>query len=74
MAITKTVDSKSLSIRVNVGEDDKGNAKFANRTYSNIKEEALDQDIYTVAEAISKVLADPATGGFFLNTKEMIQG
>ena len=72
MASLKTFESKTLSIEVENGVDKDGNPKYRKKNFSNIKEEAVLDNIYAVAEAISPLL-NANTGNYFINETSLIQ-
>ncbi len=72
MANVKTFHSKTLSIEVESGVDKDGNPKYRKKNFSNIKEDAILENIYTIAEAISPILSSD-TGDYFINETSMIQ-
>ena len=56
MAVTKVIDSTSLSIEVQKGVDKAGDPIYSKKTFANVKTDATSQNIYDVAEAIKGVL------------------
>jgi hypothetical protein len=46
------VDSR-LRLRFEVGQDEQGNPRYSTRTYSGVKPEADDQDVYDIAVVLS---------------------
>lgn len=56
MAVTKVIDSTSLSIEVQKGVDKAGDPIYSKKTFANVKTDATTQNIYDVAEAIKDVL------------------
>lgn len=56
MAVTKVIDSTSLSIEVQKGVDKAGDPIYTKKTFANVKTDAAVQNIYDVAEAIKAVL------------------
>ncbi len=72
MANVKAFEATTLSIEVEDGVDSNGDPKYKKKSFSNIKEEAVLENIYTVAEAISIVL-DANTGNYYINETSRIQ-
>lgn len=66
MAVTKVIDSTSLSIEVKSGTDAKGVDTYAKKSFTNIRNGVDQQSAYDVAEAIKAVLSEP-TRAYFLN-------
>ncbi|WP_026887563.1 DUF1659 domain-containing protein [Clostridium beijerinckii] len=66
MAVTKVIDSTSLSIEVKSGTDEKGAATYSKKSFANIRNGVDEQSAYDVAEAIKAVLSEP-TRTYFLN-------
>ena len=54
MAMYPVEQPSSLKIRLDLGTED-GKAKTRSRTYSNVKVDATDQDVYDVANAITEL-------------------
>lgn len=66
MAVTKSIQTTSLSIEVQKSVDKAGDPIYAKKTFSNVKTDAAPEDIYDVAEAIKGVL-DSKTRDCFIN-------
>jgi hypothetical protein len=66
MAVTKLIQTASLSIEVQSGTDAAGDPTFSKKTFSNVKTDAAPQNIYEIADAIKGVLEAP-TRDFFVN-------
>jgi hypothetical protein len=66
MAVTKSIETASLSIEVQSGTDKAGDAIFSKKTFSNVKTDALVQNVYDVAEAIKGVM-EAKTRDYFIN-------
>ncbi len=66
MAVTKTIDSVSLSIEVQKGVDLAGDPTYTKKTFSGIKADATPENIYAIADAIKGVL-EASTRDFFIN-------
>ncbi|OOM67798.1 DUF1659 domain-containing protein [Clostridium sp. BL-8] len=56
MAVTKVLNSASLSIEVQKDVDKAGDPIYAKKTFSNVRIDADAQNVYEVAEAIKLVL------------------
>lgn len=54
MPVTSTVKRTRLQMKMNTGTDDKGNAIIRSKSYSNVKVDALDEDIYSVGLALAR--------------------
>ncbi|MVX65937.1 DUF1659 domain-containing protein [Clostridium chromiireducens] len=66
MAVTKTIDSVSLSIEVQKSVDKAGDPIYAKKTFSGIKTDAIPENIYAVADAIKDVM-EASTRDYFIN-------
>ncbi|WP_017210270.1 DUF1659 domain-containing protein [Clostridium beijerinckii] len=66
MAVTKTIDSVSLSIEVEKGLDKTGDPIYTKKTFSGIKTDATPENIYAVADAIKAVM-EANTRDYFIN-------
>lgn len=66
MAVTKLIQTASLSIEVQSGTDAAGDPTFAKKTFSNVKTDALPQNVFDIAEAIKGVL-EASTRDYFVN-------
>lgn len=56
MAVNKTVESTSISIEVQNGQDKAGDPTFAKKTFPNVKEDSDLQAVYDVADAIKNIM------------------
>ena len=56
MAVNKAVESTSISIQVQNGQDKVGDPTFAEKTFSNVKEDSDLQAVYDVADAIKNIM------------------
>ncbi|WP_270566793.1 DUF1659 domain-containing protein [Clostridium beijerinckii] len=66
MAVTKTIDSVSLSIEVQKALDKAGDPIYAKKTFSGIKTDATPENVYAIADAIKGVL-EADTRDYFIN-------
>lgn len=66
MAVTKQIETTSLSIEVQKGLDKAGDAIYTKKTFSNVKTDVAPENAYAVAAAIKNVLS-ANTKSFFLN-------
>lgn len=66
MAVSKSLQTTSLSIEVQSGTDKAGDAVYTKKTFSNVKTDAAAQDIYDVAEAMKAVMS-VKTRDYFVN-------
>jgi len=58
MAVSKIVNGTSLSIEVQKGTDKAGAPIYTKKTFSNLRNDVVEQNAYDVAEAIKAVLAE----------------
>ena len=56
MPVNKAVESTSISIEVQNGQDKAGGPTFAKKTFSNVKEDSDLQAVYDVADAIKNIM------------------
>lgn len=56
MAVNKSVESTSISIEVQNGQDKAGDPTFSKKTFSNVKSDADLQAVYDVADAIKNIM------------------
>ena len=66
MAVTKQIETTSLSIEVQKGEDKAGDAIYTNKSFSNVRTDVSPENAYAVADAIKGVLS-ASTRSYFLN-------
>lgn len=66
MAITRSIETASLSIEVQSGTDKAEDTIYSKKTFSGAKTDAPVQNVYDVAEAIKGVM-ESSTRDFFIN-------
>ena len=66
MAVTKKIETTSLSIEVQKGVDKSGDAIYTNKSFSNVRTDVSPENAYAVADAIKGVLS-ASTRSYFLN-------
>ncbi len=66
MAINKVVNSTSMAVEIQTSVDKAGDPVFTKKSFSNIRNDANEQSVYDVAEAIKDILS-PATRSTLLN-------
>ena len=71
MAIKRLVASTSLQLEVQHGVDSDGNPKYTKKSFSGLKPNAADADIFTVGKAISDVLLN-GSNGIFVNSTALV--
>ena len=59
MAISKELQTTTLSIEVQSGVDKNGNPSFKKKNFSGVNADATPEALVTVADAIKLVLANP---------------
>jgi hypothetical protein len=62
MAVESTVLSSKMVLKLNNGADENGNPIVRSKTYSNMNNDAVDQEVYDVAEAIADLQINPLEG------------
>ena len=71
MAVTKQIETASLSIEIQNGVDKAGDPTFSKKSFSNVRTGASVEDIYAVAQAIKGILS-ASTRSYFLNESSTI--
>jgi len=66
MAVTKQIETTSLSIEVQSGVDKAGDATYTKKSFSNVRTDVTPENAFAVAEAIKNVLS-VKTKSYFLN-------
>ena len=66
MAVTKSIQTASLSIEVQSGTDAAGDPTYSKKSFSNVKTDAVPQNVFDVAEAIKGVM-EASTRDYFIN-------
>ncbi len=59
MAVVSTKNLSSIKLKLDAGFDDKGKAVIKSKSFANVKAEALNDDVYAVAEAIASLQENP---------------
>ena len=72
MAVNKIITETSMSIEVQKGVDKAGDPIYTKKTFSNLKNDAQDENIYDVSEAIKSVL-EADTRDTFINVTSSIE-
>ncbi|KMT22908.1 DUF1659 domain-containing protein [Clostridium cylindrosporum] len=62
MAIKTKIAAQSLVLTMNLGEDKNGKIAFKNLSLKQVKPNATDEGIHTVAEAVKGILPYPVEG------------
>ncbi|MDD2573927.1 MAG: DUF1659 domain-containing protein [Bacillota bacterium] len=65
------LDSR-LRLRYEVGVDDEGNPRYSTRTYSRVKPDAADQNVYDIAVAFAGLQEYPLTSVNRVNETELV--
>ena len=58
MPVVATALASRVRLQFQTGVDIEGNPIYKNKTYSRVKTNALDQDVYDVAESIASLSAN----------------
>jgi len=66
MAVTKQIETTSLSIEVQKGVDKAGVPIYTSKSFANVRTDVTAENAYAVAEAIKSVLS-AKTRSYFLN-------
>lgn len=74
MAVTKTLESLSLTIEIQKGVDKAGDPLYTNKTFANVKSDASLDNVYAVADAIKCVLSAQTRSYFINESSSLVQG
>lgn len=74
MAVSKNLESLSLTIEIQKGVDKAGDPTYNKKTFANVKSDANLDSIYTVADAIKGVLSSKTQSYFINETSSLVQG
>lgn len=66
MAVNKTVETASISIEIQKGVDRAGDPVYSKKSFSNVRPEALPENVYSVAQSIKNVM-EASTRDSYLN-------
>ncbi|GEP63132.1 hypothetical protein CBE01nite_09000 [Clostridium beijerinckii] len=72
MAVTKVMNSATLSIEVQKGTDKAGDPIYSKKSFSNVRINADAQNVYEVAEAIKLVLDASTRDSFITESSSLI--
>lgn len=62
-----------LRLRFEVGQDPDGNPRYSTRTYSGIKAESQDQDVYDIAVVLTGLQEYPVVSINRVNEVELVE-
>lgn len=62
MAVVSVAKSNQMALVLQDGTDEKGKPKLKRKTYGNVKKDAVQQDIYDIAAALSGLQSLPFAG------------
>ncbi|MCR6546418.1 DUF1659 domain-containing protein [Dehalobacterium formicoaceticum] len=74
MAVVVTPVTSKMKLRFQTGLDGEGNPVYKNKTISNVKVDALDQDVLDTANALSTLLADALAAVFRIDDSDLAEG
>ena len=72
MAVNKIVKSSRLVLQVQTGLKADGTAASKERSFTNVKIDALDADVYAVAQGLAGLQKNPVLAVFRVDEGEMI--
>jgi hypothetical protein len=72
MAVVANKLSTALQLKVKTGTDEKGNDVIATQTYRNVKIDAADADIYSVAQSIGSLESTPVISVVRADSVELV--
>jgi hypothetical protein len=73
MAITKQIETTSLSIEVQSGLDAAGDPIFKKKSFSNVRTDVTPENAYAVAEAVKSVLSANTRSSFLNESSSLAQ-
>jgi len=73
MAVNSIADLSKLVISSEVGVDPNGNPLLKSKTYNYVKANALDSDIFEVAQAIASLQVNPVYSVERIDREELTQ-
>ncbi|MCL6561081.1 MAG: DUF1659 domain-containing protein [Firmicutes bacterium] len=73
MAVSKVPANSVLRLELQVGMDTGGNPVFRNRSLSNVKPTASDQDLFDVASALAGLQEYPLNGISRVDAAQLVQ-
>lgn len=71
MAVVNTPLATSLRLQVQTGTDAGGNPIYRVRSYSRIKPDAADQDVYDIAQALGSLQVHPVNAISRVNESDL---
>jgi len=72
MAVVNVPSEATLRLRFNVGVDGEGNPVFKNKNLRNVKPDALDADLFDVAQTLSGLVESSLESVIRIDTGELI--
>lgn len=72
MAVVKVAAESVLRLRFNTGVDAEGNPTYRNKNLRHIKADALDSDLYEVAQALAGLVSEPLAAVNRVDTGELV--
>ena len=72
MAVSKVVNGTSLTIEVQKGTDAAGDPVYTKKSFSNLRNDVVDQNAYDVAEAIKSVLEASTRSTSLIVSSELV--
>lgn len=72
MAVVNVPSEAVLRLRFNVGVDGQGNPQFKNKNLYNVKPDALDADLFDVAQALAGLVQDSLESVTRIDTGELV--
>jgi len=73
MAVRKIAATTSLQIEVVSGEDSSGNAIYRKKSFSNVKTDAVLEDVVAVANAIKDVIDAETRNVLIAESSKLVQ-
>jgi len=72
MAVINVPSEAVLRLRFNVGVDAQGNPQYRNKNFYHVKPDALDSDLFEVAQALAGLVQDSLESVLRIDTAELV--
>lgn len=73
MAVTKQIQTSSLSIEIQNGQDKAGDPTYTKKSFSNVRTDVTPENAFAVAEAIKTVLSANTRASLLNETSSLDQ-
>ena len=73
MPVQKISGHSRVQLRLQIGTDDNGNPIYRTRTYSNIKEDRSDEDVFEIANTLGGLQEHPINNIIRVDQAELVE-